>query len=236
MAYFLEHMEHTEEGKKLKLSDELVNTCRVVYKYNQEKDIWQFRSLWNKDEKYGDGDIIIPIQSVYCGWYKVRAGTVFSNVMGSTGDRLYASGANSWIGLIREVYYYINQRYNVNLNPDVCCTDEMYYVNHNQGMIHMGQCQGIAIGGHVNIGYEDPMEIDNGDCVELLPICKRHNSFKIDSGRGYPYIGYHGYRSGTDYHMKTRNDTVAIQLENYKQNTIIQEYMNTHGRENICKL
>ena len=229
MAYFLEYMESTAESKKIHFSEEILDNCRLVYRLNHDKNVWEFYAFWDSEVHYDDDDIIVPVQSGLSGTVEVDKNTPFVNVIGSTRDprpKIY----KSWIDVIRQAYNLTGGKY----NPEICCTDGKYYDPCTHGEIQGGTCHNNSIvGGHVLIDTMTPRSVEEGSYVYLLPICNNHNTSKYNpQSRNWD----RNVNTGTVYYMKTACDTLAIQLCKYMQRACVDRYINKYGLENIKKI
>jgi hypothetical protein len=188
----------SEEGKKLNLSDDLFEKCKLVYKKNCETGKWEYAGMWDGSKITDLKKMVVPVQSVYGGVTIAIAGTEFVNVIGSTYDPIPLL-QTSWIGLMK--YIYKSNNLPIDGVLDRCCAENGYYVN--DGHKFFNDCTGDTanpnvVGGHVlfcrpeeNIAYPNTT-------VYLIPICRSHN--RVD---------------GRYYYMKIRSGLYAIKLDHF---------------------
>lgn len=203
MAKFLTHMEHTEEGAKLMLTEEQEKNCRVVYRRSEEDpEHFVFAGLWNSEQEYPDDHVIVPLRSVYDGLSReYNAETAFVNVLGSSKDPR-PSDVTSWIDLITsKLSGYIT---------NTCCAqrDKNYDIR-TDNKIDMKCTNGgfDVVGGHVLIGTKIPKHVGEGGKVWLLPICHAHNT---------------GAESGGGYYMKLGRVMKAVGLKDYLKRSQVE--------------
>lgn len=211
MAHFLKNFPMTEAGKKLNLSDEMKNMFRVVYKKDKEEGKWLFYDLWNVENKYDDDCIILPFQSTYDELELVEKGTEFANIIESSKDPKH--NCTSWIQLMKAVYKEEGLNKQAHL-LEQCCTDGKYYGKEEVTKTCSTKVDNI-IGGHVLIGVTKAERLTPGVAVELLPICKQHNSKTMAPAK----------ENGAGFYMKTRYNINAIKLRGYMQSELISEYL-----------
>lgn len=234
MAYFLEHMEPTAESIEIHFPEDILEKCRLVYRLNNVKNVWEFHAFWDSEVRYGEDDIIVPVQSVYDGTILVIGNTPFVNVVGSKNDPLpRVDKVDSWIGLIKYAYTFINNHGGPKYDSSSCCTDGKYYNPINHAEMQHKCCCGTIVGGHVLTGYYWPQKSLPGSDVYLLPICQTHNVSKYD-----PNTGMRGgnVNTGTIYYMKTKCEIHAVKLRKFLQRACVDRYINKYGLENIKKI
>lgn len=162
MAYYLKDLPFTEEGKKLKLSDEDRERFRLVYK--REGDGWILHDIYEKGGEYGDDCIVVPLESTLAGNAYFEKGQEFANVKGSAHDPK-PQGYNSWIDLWGQL--------SGTTPPYHCCTDGMMYSSDGK-MKCMNSLNKKMIGGHVIKGKNSTIVVE-GEIVYIVPICEPHN-------------------------------------------------------------
>lgn len=210
MAYYLKDLSFTEEGKKLKLSDEDRERFRLVYK--REGDGWILHDIYEKGGEYGDDCIVVPLESTLVGNAYFETGQEFANVKGSTGDPK-PEDSKSWIGLWETMY---NNTLGT-IPPRDCYTDGQKYEYRNgieyRDDLHMYPIRRKnVIGGHVVKGKVSE-KADEGDTVFIIPICYAHNN-------------------NDNYYMKTRQRTFVVELY-YRAKTyayLAQRPLETHEK------
>lgn len=211
MAYYLKDLPFTEEGKKLKLSDEDRERFRLVYK--REGDGWVLHDIYEKGGEYGDDCIVVPLESTYIGNESFRIGQEFANVQGSTGDPK-PIGVKSWIGLWERMY----KKEFGTIPPRTCYTDGQKYTyqdgieyRDNLHMYPIGRTD--VVGGHVVRGKKS-RTVNEGSIVFIVPICHAHNN-------------------NDNCYMKTSRKTFVVKLR-YKTNP--RDYLAQHPLETHEKI
>ena len=212
MAYYLKDLPFTEEGKKLKLSDEDRERFRLVYK--REGDGWVLHDIYEKGGEYGDDCIVVPLESTYKGHMELDPGQIFANVKGSTGDKFPVGGGCTWIAFWQCMYLATYHRE----PPQNCCTDGNVYC-HNDIAYNIPQyfsCGGNLCGGHVILNSLS-IEPEKGNLVYLVPICNNHNIRNVC----YRIEGVYNH----NLFMKIGNNlTFAVALP-YRANELVQDYL-----------
>lgn len=198
MAYWIHNFPYTENGKRLNLSEEQQKKSRLVYKKIDEKK-WKLHEVWNPRKKYGEDDIIVPLQSTFAGVCTIRPCDYFANVIGSTYDP--KAGTNTWIELLRIVY---SEYLGSTKSLEKCCTDSFMY--YEGGQFERINCSNTIVGGHV-IFKTHADKVKPGEEIALAPICSQHNFHKR--------IGY----------MKVKENTLAVILDNYLVCSSYQDYL-----------
>lgn len=193
MAYYLKDLPFTEEGKKLKLSDEDRKRFRLVYKKNGED--WTLHDIWGEGGDYGDDCIVVPLESTYAGWTDLGQNVAFRNVVGSTKDPkpIYNTiQYQSWYRLWEAVY---RDNHDNNDPPRVCCTDGNAYISSDSydAKDCYVNCTTDLVGGHVVLAGENVKPTENAR-VYIVPICRPHNN--VQSNR----------------YMLTKEETFAVIL------------------------
>lgn len=213
MAYYLKDLSFTEEGKKLKLSDEDRERFRLVYK--REGDGWILHDIYEKGGEYGDDCIVVPLQSTYIGTDFFGVGEIFKNVIGSTGDSKPVGKSISWIDLWRCIYLVKENE----MPPKNCCTDGNVYEQSDVIVRSLG-CNVISDmddylqGGHVVKGNDSTIP-KQGATVYIAPICISHNN-----------------GVAVNQYMKTRQQTFVVKLR-YKvkpRTYLAQHPLETHEK------
>lgn len=204
----------SEEGKKLNLSDDLFEKCKLVYKKNCETGKWEYDGMWDGSKITDLKKMVVPVQSVYGGYVWVDLGTNFVNVIGSTYDPKPLL-QSSWMDLIRLVYRSHNLDSSNTGMITTCCSDG--YIYRDRNTFENCPCKNNLdlVGGHIlfcqpsqNIAYPNTT-------VYLLPICRKHNT--VD---------------GRVYYMKTNKQLYAIQLDHFLQDDYIsrvKKWCETNG-------
>lgn len=220
MAKFLTNVPYTEAGKKLDLSEELKEKCRLVYR-EQEGGGYVFYDLWDENTEYGDDCVILALQSAYDGVEHLEQGKKFANILGSTNDPQI--DGESWINLIIKIYTekrIYGDAAHAEAAASECCTDGFFYIpysgdekitdNNGNDKIHDGYYR--VIGGHVLLDQDDAQAAAHGGVVYLLPICNTHNSYfhRINPTIPEPK------QSGKGFYMKVgEGGAYAVRLKNY---------------------
>ncbi|MEZ3505065.1 MAG: hypothetical protein K1W25_16725 [Lachnospiraceae bacterium] len=207
MAYYLKDLPFTEEGKKLKLSDEDRERFRLVYK--KKDDQWVLHNIYEKGGEYGDDCIVVPLESTYKGNIELAPGTEFANVVGTSNDPKPGDINTSWIAFWKCIYIATHYSY----PPSWCCTDGMKYNNYgNNIVLHVeGATYGELNGGHIILGRIARQPYP-GEIVYIVPICTGHNTM------------------GNSFYMKTGHEaTFAVALSNVVTN--IHNYLARHPLE-----
>lgn len=168
----LEHInpEPALMGTRLELTNEQRQKYKVIYE-SGENGLHKFAGIYNPDipdEKYPDGMIALPIESVFGGTKVLCGGTIIYNVEGSTWDPWYGEDYpdhDPWVDIWQK---------NVQ-RPGYTPVKKCYVENDKEEK----PCKGIIIGGHVveDITKIHPNEGDNG-VVYIVPICNSHNHRK----------------------------------------------------------
>lgn len=181
MARFLTHMEHTEEGAKLTLTEEQEKNCRVVYRRSEEDpEHFVFAGLWNPEAEYPDDHVIVPLRSTYKGvGDEYDEGTAFANIIDSRDD---PCTEGSWIKVIRD---HLPDGYDV----EPCCAEKDTFYDINTDTVMPGrQCtpgENNIVGGHVIMETKTPSRVREESEVCLLPICRAHNTGPGHGGSYY---------------------------------------------------
>lgn len=199
MAYYLKDLPFTEEGKKLKLSDEDRERFRLVYK--REGDGWILHDIYEKGGEYGDDCIVVPLESMYRGSVYFREGQVFANAVNTARDESPIGYAISWIAFWKCMYLACVGRAPQNVR---CCTDGMMYVYGEgstfaspepvDGCNHANGQEEITFGGHVILQCAPALVYEYSE-VYIVPICCAHNNQRARNG-----------------YMKTAQQTFAVAL------------------------
>lgn len=195
---FINNLPITKLCAELDLSDEINNKCRVVYKISEGKtDIYEFDSLWNPDKNYSDEYAILPVGSVFDKIIQGNKGDMFSNVIGSSYDKLPA-GYSSWIDILKKN----------NIKCDSCMTDGYFYTmrGNEERYFTDYHCGGKIVGGHVVGDINNPV-LEEGDYVCIVPICNNHNVCCTD----------HTGRTGSGFYMRLKENTNVVLLKKYLQ-------------------
>jgi hypothetical protein len=91
------------EGAKLRLTAEIEQNCKVVYRRIGENHM--FAGLWNPNvAEYPDDCLIVPVTSTYAGLSdEFNAATIFANIIGSDQDEKakFNGSTENWIELLR---------------------------------------------------------------------------------------------------------------------------------------
>lgn len=216
----------TEEGKKLNMTNELFEVCKVVYQKvpsnNDETsdntvNDYRFKSLYNPDIDYSDECIIVPFQSVFLKIELWKKGDIFCNVIGSSDDKGHYDDEKTkkipWNILLE------NELKKIHQNLDWSCqaeTNKFYrsgdnylfeYINENDDPKY--KCTNSIVGGHVLKEEKTPRELAEGSQVYIIPICKHHNSVAVPDENGKTY------GNGSGFYMKTRKDTYVLVMTGY---------------------
>ena len=205
----------TEEGKKLNMTNELFEVCKVVYQKvpsnndetsdNTAND-YRFKSLYNPDIDYGDDCIIVPFQSVFLDIDYWKKGTIFCNVIGSSDDKGHDENNKkmSWHKLC-----------DTNNIAWHCHAEEGKFYRSSDNHIFNKfddskyTCINSIIGGHVIKDETTPQELVIGDNVYIIPICKHHNSVAVPDENGQTY------GNGSGFYMKMRDDSYVLVMSGY---------------------
>lgn len=200
----------TEMGMNLNLPKETADSCRAVYEETADKKGYQFKGAFNPEVDYGDKCIIVPVSSIFKDIKTWNKGTVFANVLGSTGDehpdaptwkRLYGAKDLPW-----EPYEEQNAFYDS--KTDKRCTEARYVCG-----------GGRTVGGHVVLGKDAQTLPDHSD-VYVVPICSHHNSMCINHGGDTP-------GNGNGFYMKTKADVEVLLMQNYLPKSTVMKYDNS---------
>lgn len=200
MAYYLKDLPFTEEGKKLKLSDEDRERFRLVYK--REGEGWILHDIYEKGGEYGDDCIVVPLQSTYNGYVFFETGRVFANAKGTSNDWSPIAHDIAWITFWECMYLAVVGQVPQNIH---CCTDGAMYFYENYyetqvpvlGCDHWDDRSFSAVGGHV-ILEPAPRDVYLNNDVYIVPICRHHNVPKKEIKDGY---------------MKAAKETFAVKLK-----------------------
>ncbi len=213
MAYYLKDLPFTEEGKKLKLSDEDRERFRLVYK--REGDGWVLHDIYEKGGEYGDDCIVVPLESTYEGNIEFASGTIFANVIGTSSDPKPGDIKTSWIAFWKCIYIATHH----SILPSWCCTDGNQYNDDYYGnaVMHSNNefCEDLD-GGHIVLGKK-ARQPAQGEIVYIVPICASHNHM---ANCFYMKTGYH--------------KTFAVALSNVVTN--IYNYLAQHPLETHEKI
>jgi hypothetical protein len=197
------YLPSTEAGKSLKLTNEQENLCKVVYKKTDDPKIYRFHDLWNPINDYDEDCIIVPVRSVFGSVQGYASGMEFANIIGSNLD---PDPSSSWLTLLT----------NNGIACTECVTDGNFYDPSNNTKYDKNKsgakCEcstgsSNMVGGHVLLGQTIATQVVSGGTVNLLPICKHHNSYVCGNGAG----------DGTGFYMKTKSAGKYILLNNYLQ-------------------
>ncbi|SEJ89167.1 hypothetical protein SAMN05660742_12225 [Propionispira arboris] len=197
------YLPSTEAGESLKLTHEQEHLCKVVYKKTDDPKIYRFHDLWNPINDYNEEYIIVPVRSVFGDTEKYVVGSIFANIIGSNLD---PNPSSSWLKLLT----------NNGIACTECVTDGKFYDPSNDTKYDKNKsgakCECSTgslnmVGGHVLLGQKIATQVGSGGTVNLIPICKHHNSYVCGNGTG----------NGTGFYMKTKSDGNCILLKNYLQ-------------------
>lgn len=197
---FMNHIPPTPKGAALTLTAQQEEMCRVVYRILPDGGM-VFNSLWNPEVDYSDEYAILPFRSTFKGvTAEMDAGTIFSNIAGSTGDK--DTDGKTWIEVCRTRL--------TGYSCATCCAENnLIYNPADDTAIGGFACTTPAgtslIGGHVLLGTKHSSTVDEDSDVHLLPICKAHNSYQ-----------YVAKKHGQFYYMKLARAMKAVILEGYK--------------------
>jgi len=192
------YLTSTEAGESLKLTQEQEHLCKVVYKKTDDPPIYRFHDLWNPINEYSEEYIIVPFRSVFGGVQAYAPGKEFANIIGSNLD---PNPSPSWLNLLKDN----------GIDCAKCVTDGNFYDPSNNNKYDKNksgaqcECSSNMVGGHVLLGQKIATQVVSGGTVNLLPICKHHNSYVCGNGVG----------NGTGFYMKTRSVGKCIILNNY---------------------
>lgn len=185
----------TEEGAKMKLTQEMIDNCRLVYEKTDDENIYKFKCIYSPETDYGENCIIAPISSAYKGTEEWAVGQEFANVLKSTGDRnhpVWHTLANengvAWTEHEEEtIYDYLDDR----------AVQSNYH--------------GVVVGGHVIKG-KVPMSLERGSDLYIVPISQRHNSIHLNH---INYVVTPG--NGNGFYMKMKNipNRNVLAIKNY---------------------
>lgn len=208
----------SEEGKKLNLSDDLFEKCKVIYKENTENGTWEFAGFWNGNKTEELRRMIVPVQSVYGGWVDVNPETDFVNVVGSSSDPIPLL-ENSWIALLRNIYAHIGYNY----DGTCCAGNRIFTLRAGSAFDNLVElnCHGNIVGGHVLINQKQNVIAYPNSTVYLLPICNCHNIYRVGNGS-----------AGTGFFMRTDRRLPAIQLDAFLHDDYlsrVEKWCHTNG-------
>lgn len=173
MAYYLKDLPFTEEGKKLKLSDEDRERFRLVYK--REGDGWILHDIYEKGGEYGDDCIVVPLQSAYTGWINIDQGSCFANAKGTSCDPKPENVSASWLGLWTCMYLATHTNTNQPQPPKICSADgNTYSPDGPQYGFCTPQNPRNLEGAHIISGMRARYP-EKSDFVYIVPLCSRHN-------------------------------------------------------------
>ena len=101
-------LEPTEEGKKLELTGEMEQNCKVIYKKDEEGTGYAFYDFWDQENILSESGeyIVLPLRSIYKGTFSYKTTDTFANVIGSTGDPIPSpagAGYRSWLDLFADM-------------------------------------------------------------------------------------------------------------------------------------
>lgn len=217
----------TEEGKKLNMTNELFEVCKVVYQKvpsnNDETsdntvNDYRFKSLYNPDIDYSDDCIIVPFQSVFLKIELWKKGDIFCNVIGSSDDKGHYDDEKTkkipWNILLE------NELKKIHQNLDWSCQAEKdnFYISYND-ILATGESKyscndnpdisTTVVGGHVIKEEKTPRQLCEGSQVYIIPICKHHNSVAVPDENGQT----HG--NGSGFYMKTRKESFVLVMTGY---------------------
>lgn len=204
----------SEEGKKLNLSDDLFEKCKLVYRKNDEAGKWEFDGFWDGNKIDDLQKMVVPVQSVYGGLVCVDAGTPFVNVIGSTYDPKPTPNT-SWIKFIQCVYAHNNYSY----DNTCCANNRIYFHTGDENNPSVSErdlcCSGTLVGGHVLINQCYNITSYPNSTVYLLPICSRHNVYRFNDNR-----------TGAGFFMLTDRKIPAIQLDAFLCKSFVLQFEN----------
>lgn len=195
------YLPSTEAGESLKLTQEQEHLCKVVYKKTDDPKIYRFYDLWNPINDYNEEYIIVPVRSVFGSFQAYKPGKEFANIIGSNLD---PNPSSSWLTLLKDK----------NIDCTECVTDGNFYdpssntkydKNKSGAKCECSTGSLNMVGGHVLLGQKIATQVVSGGTVNLIPICKHHNSYVCGNGTG----------NGTGFYMKTRSKGECILLNNY---------------------
>lgn len=220
---FLNHLPHTEFGAKMNLTEEQEKNCKVVYRLSEEEpDVYVFDGLWDSEATYPDECIIVPLRSTAVNKSNRPDGYIFSNVIDSKNDPKPHDPSSedpkvkysNWLKVFEDN----------GINYDGCKTDGNFYSpkdDHAFTPQEAGKteltCNSSMVGGHVIPG-KIAQEVQEGENVELIPICSHHNSYAIHE-QSEATNG-----NGTGFYMKLEGPTDILELIGYfRSNDILEK-------------
>ena len=195
MARMIDNLPVTA-SKNMKLTEEMIENCKVVYKQHEAGGNYCFYGLYDDNADYDDDCIIVPIKSTGCRVGEA-SGVEYANIIGTSDDKQIRS--KSWTALLEE-----NK-----IDTSRCMTDGKYYnkdgglytknVNGHDLVCKYEKRQGGWAGAHVYPGKENKQarDLKNDEQVAIIPTCFQHNksycgspSQKVDTGTIY-YMRLH---------------------------------------------
>lgn len=228
MSKRINHIElpPTEAGAKIKAALGDIAEPRIVYKRTIEdgQELWRFHSLHTEDADETEEYITVPLTSVYEGPERWSRGTLFANVLGSTGDHGYDRDEQAYkewsefaasAGISWECHAQTDAFFDIATDQPATGEDKFKCNDRDRqtGMVrHDHVC-----GGHV-IKSKKPEIMPEGSWLYVVPICKHHNSVSL------PHKGLDGKNTtpnnGNGFYMKLKDDTAVIKISAYAPSSI----------------
>lgn len=215
----------TDAGAKLLKMNAIPVDFYVLYKKvtTDTDDGYLFAGFYNPANEYNENYIAVPFGSTYDGQESWSAGTIFSNIIGSSQDDYqvyYDKKPKSWKELSkalgipwrclaeRDKFYDINTQ--ADFVPPIDWKRNPFKCNDkDEFKIIMEHC---VVGGHV-ILEDSPREVEKGSSVYIVPICRHHNSVNVPHKDAMNNNTTPG--NGNGFFMKLGCDTDVIKLKGY---------------------
>ena len=172
MAIILKNAPKTEEGRRLNLTKEQEEECRIVFRFDKETKKLASIEPWSVEGKYDNYCVIGPLSSTYAGRQSVDSIHPIRNVRDTTDDP--NPYGDNWLGVIKLVYDIWGNNYNFKN----CCLDAYHYDNRSGKEIPTyleKHNQTGIVGGHMIWRDEPSPYYKDLQYFYLLPICKTHN-------------------------------------------------------------
>lgn len=216
MSKFLD-LPPTKFGTALDIPD----TFKIVYKKscdNLLNNTYSFFDIYSSDIEYDENCVIVPLTSVYNGYETFEKGTVFVNILKSTGDvprdtdekrktwKYFAQLAGiEWkCHASRDEFYDSSKTDVLAKGQDFTCND----CDKNGEIVDVN-----VVGGHVMMNRKTPCRMPNNSEVYILPICKHHNSKNVPHKNSKNINTTPG--NGNGFYMKLSERVNVIKMKGY---------------------
>lgn len=198
---------------------------QLVYKKQPDGEDYLFAgAYWPENDGIADDEeaVIVPVSSVYKGTDDWAAGQAFANIIGSSGDdpKDKSGASSSWkklseaAGISWDCHAERDMFYDQFTGQPVTTPATLYVCNEDR--LRPGDRLNM-IGGHVLSGTI-PGTVARGADVNIIPICKHHNSVTVNHGGRTP-------GNGNGFYMRTRYATKVLVMKGYLPRNLIQKYL-----------